>query len=326
VTGDPVLEVRGLAVTLPTDHGPAAVVRGVDFALPPAGTLGIVGESGCGKTMTALAIMRLLPRHAAVAGQVRLEGRDLLTLSEPEMCAVRGNRIGMVFQEPMTALNPAHPVGRQATEGLVLHRGLGRAAARAEARRLFDLVGIPNAGARLDDYPHQFSGGQRQRVVIAMALACQPAVLIADEPTTALDVTVQAQILDLLERLVAELRMALVLISHDLGVVGRLCERVAVMYAGRVVEDGGAEQVFDGTAHPYTRGLFGALPRAIGPPGGRLYAIPGVVPEPVALPEGCTFADRCDRVGPGCRDAEPALVAVAAGHRARCIRIGEATA
>jgi peptide/nickel transport system ATP-binding protein len=298
------------------------VVRHLSFTVPRGGTLGLVGESGCGKSMTALALMRLLPSHAVVSGHVRLEGVDLLGLSEHEMCAVRGNRLGMVFQEPMTALNPAHTVGHQVAETLIVHGRMGRSAARAEAARLLDLVGIPNARDRLDDHPHEFSGGQRQRVVIAIALACRPALLIADEPTTALDVTVQAQVLDLLDSLVADLGMALVLISHDLGVIGRLCDDVVVMYAGTSVEQSTAEAIFRERRHPYTRGLFGALPEAQGSAGARLFTIPGVVPSPFALPQGCKFADRCDFVIDACKPVEPPLID-AGRSRARCIRAAE---
>lgn len=319
----PVLSVENLTVRLNSDRAPIPIVRDLSFSVPPGGTLGIVGESGCGKSMTALAIMRLLPESAEVSGRILLQGRDLLDLDERAMCAIRGNRIGMVFQEPMTALNPSHTIGHQVAETLRVHGKMNGAGARTEAARLLDLVGIPDAKARLDDYPHQFSGGQRQRVIIAIALACRPAVLIADEPTTALDVTVQAQILDLLERLVSDLGMALVLISHDLGVVGRLCDDVMVMYAGEAVEQGSAVQVFDNPAHPYTRGLFGALPEAQSEPGKPLYTIPGVVPSPGNLPRGCKFAQRCDYTVEACRGSEPPVVSVGSGHRARCIRTRE---
>jgi len=319
----PALQVDNLSVALATDSGPAPVVRDLSFQVAQGGTLGIVGESGCGKSMTALSIMRLLPDSAAVSGRILLQGEDLLALDETAMCAVRGNRVGMVFQEPMTALNPAHTVGHQVAESLRIHGRMTGAQAWAEAARLLDLVGIPNARGRLNDHPHQFSGGQRQRVVIAIALSCQPALLIADEPTTALDVTVQAQILDLLDRLVAELGMGLVLISHDLGVIGRLCDDVVVMYAGEAVEQSPTAALFDAPTHPYTRGLFGALPDAQTEAGHRLYAIPGVVPSPNALPPGCKFANRCEFAVDACRTAPPHLRDVGQGHFARCIRIGE---
>ena len=317
------LQLDKLSVTLATDSGSVPVVRDLSFRVEPGGTLGIVGESGCGKSMTALAAMRLLPDSARVSGRVLLQGEDLMTLDETAMCAMRGNRIAMVFQEPMTALNPAHTVGHQVAESLRVHGRMDGAAAWAEAARLLALVGIPKAGQRINDHPHQLSGGQRQRVVIAIALACTPAVLIADEPTTALDVTVQAQILDLLDRLVADLGMALVLISHDLGVIGRLCDDVVVMYAGEAVEHARSAAIFEAPSHPYTRGLFGALPQAQRAAGQRLYTIPGVVPAPTELPPGCKFAKRCDRAVDACRAAPPLLRDLGQGHLARCIRAGE---
>jgi peptide/nickel transport system ATP-binding protein len=317
------LSVENLSITLNTDRGPAPIVRNLSFRVTQGGTLGIVGESGCGKSMTALAIMRLLPENAHVTGRILLQDMDLLTLDESVMCDIRGNRIGMVFQEPMTALNPAHTVGHQVAEGLRVHGKMTGAEAWAEAGRLLDLVGIPKAKNRLSDYPHQFSGGQRQRVVIAIALSCRPAVLIADEPTTALDVTVQAQILDLLDRLVTDFGMGLVLISHDLGVIGRLCDDMVVMYAGEAVEQGPTEVVFRAPSHPYTRGLFGALPEAQREPGQTLYTIPGVVPAPMELPPGCAFASRCEFAIDRCTAAYLPLLDLGNGHAGRCIRIGE---
>jgi peptide/nickel transport system ATP-binding protein len=320
------LEVQDLVVGIKTPDGMAPIVRGVDLKLEAGGTLGLVGESGCGKSITALALMGLLPRQARAAGAIRFEGADLLTLDEDALCRVRGNRIGMIFQEPMTSLNPAHRVGRQISEGLRLHRGMDDTAARAEALRLLERVRLPQPARRLDQYPHELSGGQRQRVMIAMALSCSPALLIADEPTTALDVTVQARILDLLRGLVAEMGMALILISHDLGVVAETCETVCVMYAGKVVETGPTARLFERRAHPYTRGLFAALPRGAarrGPDGRRprLYAIPGVVPDPMSLPPGCSFADRCPRVVAACRVDDPPPLPVGSDHWARCPRI-----
>ncbi|MBN8245722.1 ABC transporter ATP-binding protein [Nitratireductor aquimarinus] len=323
---DTTLSVENLSVSLRTDRGYAPIVRDLSFSVRKGATLGIVGESGCGKSMTALAVMGLLPDSAQTSGRILLDGRDLLAASESEMCEVRGARIGMVFQEPMTTLNPAHTIGHQVAEGLRLHRGLGARAALNEAGALLDLVGIPNARARLGDFPHQFSGGQRQRIVIAMALSCKPELLVADEPTTALDVTVQLQILELLERLVAELGMSLIVISHDLGVIGRLCDDVMVMYAGQAVEQGTAAAVFDAPSHPYTKGLFGALPEAQTEIGARLYTIPGIVPSPFDLPEGCKFADRCGYVLPACREDEPDLLCGRLGQQARCIRIREVAA
>ena len=321
------LQVDGLEVVLDTPNGPARAVRGVGFALERGETLGIVGESGCGKTMTALALMGLLPEGARVGGRIRFDGADLLAGTEDDWCAIRGNRIAMVFQEPMSSLNPLHTVGRQIAESLVLHRGLGRGGARREARRLLELVGIEDAGRRLDQYPHQLSGGQRQRVMIAMALANEPDLLIADEPTTALDVTIQKQILDLIGALVRELGMGLVLISHDLAVIANTVDRIMVMYGGAVVESASTRELFAGLSHPYTQGLLSGIPQVDGGPRGagrRLQSIPGAVPELYDLPAGCTFADRCDLAEPACRDAPPDPVAVGLGHRVACRRVDTA--
>ncbi len=310
----PLVRIEGLTVAF--DGAPA--VRGVDLAVHPGEAVGIVGESGSGKSVTWLAALRLLPAKAAVAGRVLLDGRDLLALPLPEVEAVRGGRIGMIFQDPASALNPVLRIRRQLGEVLARHRGLSGAAIAAEARRLLDLVGIPDAARRLDSYPHEMSGGQNQRVMIAMAIAGQPDLLVADEPTTALDVTIQAQILDLLAALRRELGMALVLISHDLGVVAETCDRVAVMYAGRVVEMGPAEPLFDAPRHPYTRGLLDALPTLDAAE--RLVAIPGVVPDPRAMPPGCAFAPRCAHAAPVCLGAEPALRATLPGRWSACAR------
>jgi peptide/nickel transport system ATP-binding protein len=319
------LDVSGLRVTLQTPRGPAAALRGIDLQMQRGDTLGLIGESGCGKSMTALALMGLLPEGAKVEGSIRLNGRELVGLPDDALCALRGNRIGMVFQEPMTALNPLHTVGDQIAEPLRLHRQMGRAQARAEALRLLERVQLPQAAQRLDAYPHQLSGGQRQRVTIAMALACGPDLLIADEPTTALDVTIQGEILDLIHELVTESGMALLLISHDLGVMARTVARLLVMYGGTVVEAGPTNEVFAHLAHPYTRGLFGARPR-LGTPrvNGRkpaLATIPGRVPELVDMPAGCPFADRCAWVIDACRAAPPPEVAVGPLHMARCLRV-----
>ena len=318
------LEVNGLEVVLDTPHGPARAVRGVGFALERGETLGIVGESGCGKTMTALALMGLLPEGARVEGAVRFGGADLLAGSEEDWCRVRGNRIAMVFQEPMSSLNPLHTVGRQIAESLVLHRGLGRGDARREARRLLERVGIEDAGRRLDQYPHQLSGGQRQRVMIAMALANEPDLLIADEPTTALDVTIQKQILDLVAELVRDLGMGLVLISHDLAVIANTVDRIVVMYGGAVVESAPTRELFAHLSHPYTQGLLSGIPQVGGGArsrGRRLQSIPGAVPELSSLPPGCTFADRCRLAEPECRRAVPPPVPVGRGHVVACRRV-----
>ena len=319
------LEVTDLHVTLRTARGPADALRGVSFRLARGQTLGLIGESGCGKSITALALMGLLPEGAQVRGSMRFDGRELATLPEAEYCKLRGDRIGMVFQEPMTALNPLHTVGRQIAESLRLHRGMGRAAARAEALRLLERVQLPEAAKRLDAYPHQLSGGQRQRVVIAIALACGPDLLIADEPTTALDVTIQREVLDLIQELVREDGMGLLLISHDLGVMADTVQHLMVMYAGTVVESGPTAAIFERLAHPYTRGLFAARPRLGLARGTRLATIAGRVPELADMPIGCPFADRCDLVLDACRAAKPPVVEVGPGHQARCLRI-EATA
>ena len=327
------LEVTDLRVTLPTARGPADALRGVSLSIAKGETVGLIGESGCGKSLTALALIGLLPANARVAGSIRFDGRELVGASEKALCALRGDRIAMVFQEPMTALNPLQTIGAQVAEPLLQHRGASRSAARAEALRLLDRVKLPNAAERLSAYPHQLSGGQRQRVMIAAALACGPDLLIADEPTTALDVTIQREILDLIGELVTESGMALLLISHDLGVMARSVDRVLVMYGGSVVEAGSTAAVFDHLAHPYTRGLFAARPRLGGAregrggpggnagPAGRLATIAGRVPELADLPPGCTFADRCGWAMDACRAAFPPLVNVAPGHAARCIRL-----
>ena len=321
----PLLEVDALKVAVPSARGMAEALRGVAFTIARGETLGLIGESGCGKSMTALALMGLLPERAVASGSIRLHGQELIGLDDAAMCRLRGHRIGMVFQEPMTALNPLHTIGHQVAEPLRLHLGLSRAAARAQALRLLDRVQLPNAAQRLGAHPHQLSGGQRQRVMIAMALACGPELLIADEPTTALDVTIQADILALIADLVREENMALLLISHDLGVMTRSVERVMVMYGGTVVESGPTAEVFAHLAHPYTRGLFAARPRmGTARVNGRkplLATIPGRVPELIDLPPGCPFADRCGWVVPACRTQPPAAVAVGPAHTARCIRL-----
>ncbi len=315
------LELRDLRVVLPTARGPAAALRGVSFAMARGEKLGLIGESGCGKSLTALAIMGLLPEGARVEGSLRLNGQELVGLPDDAMAALRGDRVAMVFQEPMTALNPLHTLGAQVAEPLRLHRGLDRAAARAEALRLLDRVQLPAAAQRLDAYPHQLSGGQRQRVMIAMALACGPDLLIADEPTTALDVTLQHEVLMLIDELVRGSGMGLLLISHDLGVMARHVQRVLVMYAGSVVESGPTADVFALRAHPYTRGLYAARPRLGATRGTRLPTIPGRVPDLTELGEGCAFADRCERAAPECRRPLPPSVEIGPGHMARCIRL-----
>jgi len=317
----PLLDIRDLTVTFPGDAGPVHVLDKVSFQVGRGEAVGLVGESGCGKSMTALAIMGLLPRAATPRGQILFEGADLLTWSEDALCDLRGRRVAMIFQEPMTALNPVATIGAQIAEGLRLHLGLSAAPARDRVRELLDRVGLPGPRFSPELYPHQLSGGQRQRVMIAMALACEPDLLIADEPTTALDVTTQAQILDLILEVTVAADMALVMITHDLGVVAEMAERVLVMYAGRVVEAGAAERVFHHMAHPYTHGLFAASPHAVVADAATrrpvLAAIPGQVPEPDARPPGCVFADRCDRRSPVCVEPPP-LAALDERHLAAC--------
>ncbi|WP_404300250.1 ABC transporter ATP-binding protein [Alicycliphilus denitrificans] len=325
-TTTPLLEVRQLAITLQTQRGAVRAVHDVDFTLARGETLGLIGESGCGKSLTALALMGLLPEGAQAAGSIRFDGQELLALSDKALCRLRGNRIGMVFQEPMTALNPVHTIGRQVAEPLRLHQGLTFAQARAEAIALLERVGIDQAAQRFDAYPHQFSGGQRQRITIAMALACGPDLLIADEPTTALDVTLQRQILELIKGLVAERGMALILISHDLGVIAQSVRRTLVMYGGTAVEWGPTRAVFGARAHPYTQGLFAARPQlgTARAAGARLPTIAGTVPELADLPTGCPFAGRCPFTEPACHAALPPAVALDADHEARCIRLKKA--
>ena len=321
----PLLEVQNLAITLQTQRGAVRAVHDLGFTLARGETVGLIGESGCGKSLTALALMGLLPDGASVRGSIRFDGQELLALPDKTLCQLRGNRMAMVFQEPMSALNPVHSIGRQVAEPLRLHQGLSARQARTQAMELLERVGIARAAERLDAYPHQFSGGQRQRITIAMALACGPDLLIADEPTTALDVTVQRQILELIQGLVAERGMALILISHDLGVIAQNTQRTLVMYGGTVVEAGPTRAVFANRAHPYTQGLFAARPQlgAARVAGERLPTIAGSVPDLADLPAGCPFAGRCPRTMAACHAALPPAVALGASHEARCIRLGE---
>lgn len=318
---EPLLAIDGLTVAFPSPDGWLPVVRDVSVALGSEEFVGLVGESGSGKSITALAVLRLLPPGAKIiSGAVRLEGRDLLTLQESELRRVRGGRIGFVFQEPMTALNPVFTVGFQIAETIRAHKEATRAEARVEAERLLDLVAIPAARQRLDDYPHQLSGGQRQRVMIAMALAAGPQLLIADEPSSALDVTVQAQILELLEKLRVDLGLTILLITHDLAVVAETCSRVVVMYAGQIVEESSASRLFSHPAHPYTQGLLAAVPRLGRPaPRGELPTIPGQVPDPGDLPEGCAFLDRCSQAREECVAPGLELRRAHDEHLVRCV-------
>jgi peptide/nickel transport system ATP-binding protein len=315
------LDVHNLGVQLQTQRGPAAAVRELSFSLEKGQTLGLIGESGCGKSITALALMGLLPERAETSGSIRFDGQELVGLPDAALRRLRGNRIGMIFQEPMTALNPVHTIGHQVAEPLMLHRGATARAAQRQAIELLERVGIPDAARRAGAYPHQFSGGQRQRVTIAMALACGPELLIADEPTTALDVTIQGQILDLIADLVQERGMALLLISHDLGVIAQNVAQMMVMYGGRVMESGPTATVFAGMRHPYTRGLFGARPQLGAPRGTRLSTIEGSVPELADLAPGCPFAGRCPQAGADCRTTKPTTHAFTTGHLAHCLHL-----
>jgi peptide/nickel transport system ATP-binding protein len=325
---EPVLRVHDLKTYFVTDRGSgtARAVDGVSFELAAGETLGIVGESGCGKTVMSLSILRLIPEppgHILPGSFIEFEGRNLLTLPPRELRAVRGNRIAMVFQEPMTSLNPVLPVGAQVAEAALVHQKLSRADARKRTIDLLRLVGIPDPETRVDDYPHQLSGGMRQRVMIAMALICHPQILIADEPTTALDVTIQAQILDLLGRLRRELNMAVLLITHDLGVVAGSADRVVVMYAGQVVETAATRALFATPRHPYTEGLLASIPR-LDQPRERLRSIPGSVPPATAWPTGCRFHPRCPYAWDKCRSEEPPLLETGTpGHSARCWLVAE---
>ena len=318
---EPLLQIEDVRTVFRGAHGDVPAVDGVSLSVARGKTLGIVGESGCGKSMLSLSVMRLVPPPGRVAqGRVLFEGRDLLALPDAQMRAIRGNRIAMIFQEPMTSLNPVFTVGDQITEAMRAHDR--RASARdlkARAIAALDRVRIPSAARRFEEYPHQMSGGMRQRVMIAMALSCAPDLLIADEPTTALDVTVQAQILDLLRDLQAQTGMAIVLITHDLGVVAEMADEVAVMYAGRVVERTSGTGIFDNPQHPYTLGLLGSIPK-IEEERDRLLAIEGTVPAPFALPEGCRFHPRCVFAADACTKVDPPLRVLGEHHRAACIR------
>ncbi|MSS70641.1 MAG: ABC transporter ATP-binding protein [Candidatus Latescibacteria bacterium] len=316
---EPLLKVEDLRTYFQTDDGLARAVDGVSFDLRKGETLGLVGESGCGKSVTSLSILRLIPAPPGkiAGGRVLFRGRDLFGLSEEEMRGVRGNDIAMIFQEPMTSLNPAFTCGDQIDEAVMLHQGLDRAAARARTVEMLRRVGIPDPAQRADEYPHRFSGGMRQRVMIAMALSCNPDLLIADEPTTALDVTIQAQILELLEQLQSDLGMGVLMITHDLGVIAGFTDRVAVMYAGKIVEMGEAQDLFADPRHPYTQGLLASIPK-LNEAQERLRVIPGTVPDATRFPTGCRFHPRCPYADAVCREREPALLEVEEGHTAAC--------
>ena len=324
---EPLLRLEGLKTHFFTDDGVVRAVDGVSYHLGERETLAVVGESGSGKSVTALSILRLVaePPGRIVEGRILFRGRDLVTQPLAEMRRIRGKEISMIFQEPMTSLNPVYTCGEQIIEAVVVHEGVDRKAARDRAIEMLRLVGIPLPEQRVDEYPHQMSGGMRQRVMIAMALACRPAILIADEPTTALDVTIQAQILELLKRLQAELGMAVLLITHDLGVVAETADRVAVMYAGQVVEYCEVAAAFRRTLHPYTAGLLASLPR-LGDKRATLRVIPGNVPNPAHFPPGCRFHPRCPVAQDRCREQAPPLAVFAGGHQSRCFRADEIAA
>ncbi|MDP3516407.1 MAG: ABC transporter ATP-binding protein [Pseudohongiella sp.] len=319
---DPILQIKNLITEFETDEGRVRAVDDVTFSVNAGETLGIVGESGCGKSVTAQSIMRLLPQPMGqiVGGQILFQGQDLVSMTLEQMHKIRGAKIGMVFQEPMTALNPVHTIGRQLAEVMLLHKKITKQEALRLSVEMLDKVGIPSPDIRMGEYPHQLSGGMRQRVVIAMALACQPQLLIADEPTTALDVTIQAQILELIAQLQRDMGMAVILITHDLGVIAETSQDVVVMYAGKVAEKGTVTDVFDKPSHPYTRGLLASIPRLDTPPKARLAIIPGMVPGLLDLPEGCRFENRCAFRTDQCVLAQPPIENISATHQLACVR------
>lgn len=313
------LEIKDLKTYFDTDRGLVKAVEGVTFHINPGETLGVVGESGCGKSVTALSVMRLLPKPIGriAGGSILFKGEDLTKASEARMRQIRGNKISMIFQEPMTSLNPVLTIGFQIMEPLMLHQGMDSKEAKEKAVELLQLVGIPDPKQRVDEYPHQLSGGQRQRAMIAMALACKPELLIADEPTTALDVTIQAQILDLMNDLQREFNAAIMLITHDLGVVAEMAQRVVVMYAGLIVEEAPVASLFYEPLHPYTQGLLTSIPR-IDKDLDKLHVIPGFVPSPFEFPDGCRFHNRCERAFSRCEREIPPLYSLGDGRMVRC--------
>jgi oligopeptide/dipeptide ABC transporter ATP-binding protein len=320
--GEVLLDVQDLAIEFDTEAGLVRAVDGVSFQVRAGQTLGIVGESGCGKSVTALSILRLLPRpmgHIA-AGRILFQGQDLVQVPEETIHKVRTGRIGMIFQEPMTALNPVHRIGKQLSEAFLLHQDVTPRTALERSIEVLKKVGIPSPEVRVGEYPHQLSGGMRQRVVIAMALACKPALVIADEPTTALDVTIQAQILELMKELQDEMGMSIILITHDLGVIAETCDDVLVMYAGRVAEQGSAEDIFHRPAHPYTRGLLDSIPRLEYPRKTKLKTIDGMVPGLMDMPAGCRFNNRCQYRVERCMTTAPAVEPLSGAHGVSCHR------
>ena len=317
-----ILEIKDLVIRFVTDDGVVEAVNGVDLTIGAGETLGLVGETGAGKTTTALGILRLVPDPPGeiLSGEILFQGEDVMKMKDADMRKIRGDQISMIFQDPMTALNPVIKVDEQIAEVIQLHNDYSKAESLAKALEILEKVGIP--AERGSDYPHQFSGGMKQRVVIAMALACNPKLLIADEPTTALDVTIQAQVLDMMNELKKEFGTSMLLITHDLGVVAETCDRVAIMYAGEIIESGNLANIFDETAHPYTRGLFDSLP-SLDSHVRRLKPIQGLMPDPANLPQGCKFHTRCPYVTDRCRTEEPLPVEITPGHMTRCLRSGE---
>lgn len=315
----PILEIKGLRTHFFTDHGEVPAVDGVDLYVREGEVLGIVGESGCGKSVTSLSVMQLIPHPPGkiVGGSILFKGEDLVGIPEKRMRKIRGNEVAMIFQEPMTSLNPVYTIGDQIGETVRLHRHLSKKEAKAHSIEMLRKVGIPRPEQIINEYPHQLSGGMRQRVMIAMAMSCEPKLLIADEPTTALDVTIQAQILDLLRKLNEESGTAIMMITHDLGVVAELCDRVVVMYAGKVIEEGDVRSIFKKPQHPYTKGLIQSVPN-LEVKRNRLYSIPGNVPTPGDFPKGCRFAPRCEYAIEQCLVELPSLLEVDSGHRSRC--------
>lgn len=312
------LKIKDLNIQYITDGNKVYAVNGLDIELKEGETLGLVGETGAGKTTSALGIMRLVPNPPGkiVKGSIEFEGENLLEKTEEEMRKIRGKKISMIFQDPMTSLNPVMTVGEQIAEVIEIHENLGKAKSFEKAKEMLELVGIP--GARANDFPHQFSGGMKQRVVIAIALACNPKLLIADEPTTALDVTIQAQVLDLMNDLKEKFKTSMILITHDLGVVAQVCDKVAIMYAGEVVESGSLEDLFENTKHPYTHGLFGSIPN-LDEECDRLKPIQGLMPDPMDLPSGCKFHPRCPHSKSICSQRSPKVTEIAPGHKVRCL-------
>lgn len=312
------VEVRDLKVYFNTDKGIVKSVNGVSFNINEGETIGIVGESGCGKSVTAMSLMKLLPTSKIEGGEIIFQGKDILNMNENELMGIRGNKIAMIFQEPMTSLNPAFTVGNQIIEGIMLHQDLSKEEAKKKVIDMIKLVEIPRAEEIYNSYPHELSGGMRQRIMIAMALSCNPKLLIADEPTTALDVTIQAQVLDIMKNIKEKLNTSIMMITHDLGVVAEMCDKVAVMYAGKIIEVAKVVELFKNPKHPYTIGLLKSKPILGENKGKRLYSIPGQVPNPIGIPDSCYFSDRCEKVCDKCRTQIPPLIELNDGHRIAC--------